>query len=195
MQPLCFGGSFDPIHHGHLIGARAVAEQLGATRVIIVPSGKPPHKQDRNELAPAADRAQMCRLAVIGEPLFEVNDIEVQLPGPSYTLDTVRELHRLGYGRVRWLIGSDMLMYLPQWHRAEDLVNEVDFVVMARPGWDLEWDRLPAAFRHLRQSVVEAPRVDISSTDIRRRVAEGASIQYLTPPVVAQYIHDRGLYR
>jgi nicotinate-nucleotide adenylyltransferase len=195
MPTLCFGGSFNPIHHGHLIGARAVAEKLSISRVTLVPTGQPPHKPVSPDLASAADRSRMCRLAVGQGTHFEVNDIELELGGPSYTIDTVRELRRRGLDHVQWLIGADMLMYLPHWHRAEELIREVEFVIMARPGWELDWNTLPAEFRRLRDKVVPAPMIDISSTNIRRRVAAGASVDYLTPAAVCDYIRDRGLYR
>jgi nicotinate-nucleotide adenylyltransferase len=137
----------------------------------------------------------MCRLAVGDNADFEVNDVELELDGPSYTIDTARELRRRGFGDVQWLIGADMLMYLPQWHRAEELIREVEFVIIARPGWELDWNVLPAEFRRLKDKVVPAPLIDISSTDIRRRVAASASIDYLTPAAVCEYIRDRGLYR
>jgi nicotinate-nucleotide adenylyltransferase len=195
MPALCFGGSFNPIHHGHLIGARAVAEQLSIPRVTLFPTGRPPHKPLAHDLASAVDRSQMCRLAVRDSADFEVNDIELELDGPSYTIDTARELRRRGFGDLQWLIGADMLMYLPQWHRAEELIREVEFVIIARPGWDLDWNILPADFRRLKNNVVPVPLIDIRSTNIRQRVAAGASIDYLTPAAVCDYIRDRGLYR
>jgi nicotinate-nucleotide adenylyltransferase len=97
--------------------------------------------------------------------------------------------------RVDWLIGADMLLYLPKWHRPLDLLREVQFVIMARPGWPIDWDKLPPEFQHLRSHVVEAPLVDISATEIRRRVAEGQPIDHLVPAAVARYIAEHGLYR
>lgn len=137
----------------------------------------------------------MCRLASKLDPLFDTSGIEISRGGPSFTIDTVRELKRLGWNRVQWLIGADMLLYLPKWHQPLELLREIDFLVMARPGWEMDWDRLPAEFRPLKANVVPAPLIDISSSDIRRRVAAGQSINYLTPPAVCEYIRERSLYR
>jgi nicotinate-nucleotide adenylyltransferase len=199
MPKLCFGGSFNPIHYGHLRCAQAVAEKAGYDRVVLIPSGRPPHKRDvgpiLRDLAAAPDRLAMAHLAVSGSPLFEVSDIETRSSGPSYTIDTAQMLRDRGWERVNWLIGADMLLSLPNWHRPLDLVRQVHFVVMARPGWPIDWSALPPEFRHLRKRVVEAPMIDISATDIRRRVRAGEPIADLVPPAVEQYIRDHGLYR
>lgn len=126
---------------------------------------------------------------------FEADDLETRRSGRSYTIDTVRELRRRGWPQVWWLIGADMLNYLPKWHEADQLLNEVNFLIMARPGYELQWDRLPLRFQNLRNNVVTVPAIDISATDIRRRIREGHSIEGLTPPPVAQYIREHGLYR
>ena len=204
MTRLCFGGSFNPIHHGHLACSRAVARVCSFDRVVLIPSASPPHKLPNrqggaSDLAPADDRIEMCRLAVAGDALYEVDDLEAHRSGPSYTLDTVRELRRRGGDwadqPVHWLIGADSLLQLPTWHQPLALLEEVHFVVMARPGWAFDWERLPPPFRKLRENVVEAPLIDISATDIRRRVRAGEPIDDLTPKPVADYIRERGLYR
>jgi nicotinate-nucleotide adenylyltransferase len=192
---LYFGGSFNPIHHGHLICARAVAEARGYDQIVLVPSGQPPHKPVSAELASGGDRLEMCKLAVADMSLFRVDSSEIDRAGPSYTIDTIRQLATTAPGGVHWLIGADMLLYLPKWHRVKELLREVHFVVMARPGWTLEWSALPPEFRRLKDNVVEAPMIDIRATDIRRRVTAGLSIEYLTPPAVCEYILSRGLYR
>jgi nicotinate-nucleotide adenylyltransferase len=196
MPTLCFGGSFNPIHNGHLICAQAVAQKAGYDRVLLIPSAVPPHKPNAAELASAQDRLAMCRLAAeeTGGGLFEVSDIETRRNGPSYTIDTAQELRRVGFSRIDWLIGADMLLYLPKWHRAADLLREVHFVVMARPGWEIDWDALPAEYGPLRDNVVEAPRIDISATDIRRRVSEGCAIEGLVPETVGRYIAAHQLF-
>ena len=137
----------------------------------------------------------MCRVAVEGDSLFEVSDIELKRAGPSYTLDTVLALKSAGRQDIHWLIGADMLQMLPKWHRAEELVREATILVMARPGFEFDWALLPAAFAGLRHNIVEAPLVDISATEIRRRVRAGLDISELTPPAVVRYIQQRGLYR
>ncbi|HEX2973955.1 MAG TPA: nicotinate (nicotinamide) nucleotide adenylyltransferase [Tepidisphaeraceae bacterium] len=196
MQRLCFGGSFNPIHHGHLICARAVAEAAGYDRVVLIPSAQPPHKPNHAELARPEDRLAMTRLAAGCQPeLFEVNDVELQRPGRSYTIDTVRILKEQGWDRVDWLIGADMLRLLPKWHQPEALLREVNFVIIARPGWSFDWSSLPPAYRALEKNVHAAPQIDISATDIRQRIAAGRSIEFLTPPAVVEYIRARGLYR
>jgi nicotinate-nucleotide adenylyltransferase len=192
---LCFGGSFNPIHHGHLLCARAVAETAGFDKVILIPSANPPHKPDANDLAGPADRIHMCRLATKGQPDFEVDDLELSIPAPSYTIETARTLKKRGWDQVFWLIGADMLHYLPQWHQPLVLMEEVTFIVMARPGWSLDWDLIPPEYRKLRENVVEAPLIDVSATQIRERVRTGKSIAYLTPELVAEYIAQRKLFR
>src|SRR5687768_12070590 len=195
MRKLCFGGSFNPIHHGHLFCARAAAEAKGFERVVLVPSALPPHKLQATGLASATDRLEMCRRAVEGDPFFEVSDVEVAREGPSFTIDTARELRARGWEHVAWLIAADMVSILPKWHRPTDLLREVEFVVMARPGWTLDWEALPEPFRALREQVVKTPLVETSATMIRGRVKAGRSIRYLTPDAVCSYVESRGLYR
>jgi nicotinate-nucleotide adenylyltransferase len=195
MRVLCFGGTFNPIHHGHLICARAVAEAAGFGQVLLVPNAQSPHRLQENDMAAANDRLTMCQLAAQIDPLFAVSDIELQRAEPSFTIETARTLKRNGWTEVHWLIGADAVQNLPRWHEAANLTAEVRFVVMARPGWDFAWDVLPETFRALRHNVVPAPLLQISATDVRRRVAAGQSIDFLTPPAVVRHIHQRGLYR
>lgn len=194
MTRLHFGGSFNPIHHGHLICARAVAEARGFDRVVLVPTGEPPHKAADPAIASAAHRLAMCRLAVEASDLFDVDPIELDRKGQSYTIDTARELRRRGAVDVHWLIGADMLNYLPHWHEPAALLREVKFVIVARPGWTFDWDKLPPAFRELERQVVQTPLVEIGATQIRQRVRERKSIAYLTPENVVNYIGREGLY-
>jgi nicotinate-nucleotide adenylyltransferase len=194
MPKLCFGGSFNPIHNGHLACAEAVAAKAGYEQVVLIPSARPPHKPDTPDLASPADRLAMCELAVSGMRLFAVSAIETRRTGPSYTIETAQELRRIGWREVHWLIGADMLLYLPKWHRPVDLLREVHFVVIARPGWTIDWGALPTEFRHLRENVVEAPLIDVRSTDIRRRVRAGLTIDHLVPRAVADYIAEHELY-
>jgi nicotinate-nucleotide adenylyltransferase len=194
MRTLWFGGSFNPIHHGHLACARAVAEACGFARVVLVPNQQSPHKAGVANIPPAADRLAMVRLAVARDPLFSVDDLETARPGPSYTLDTVRTLAARGNPVVHWLIGADHVASLPQWHEADTLLAATSFIVMARPGWTFDWSALPLPFRSLQQRVVTAPLLEISSTDLRRRLRQGRSVRYLTPDPVIQYIQERRLY-
>jgi nicotinate-nucleotide adenylyltransferase len=138
---------------------------------------------------------RLCELAAGVTDGFEVESLEIERTGPSYTIDTARELTRRGWGRASWLIGADMLRGLPTWREPGALLVEVDFVVVARPGWTFDWETMPPAYRVLRDRVVDVPQIDISATEIRRRVASNLPIDFLTPEPVVRYIHDRGLYR
>lgn len=196
-----FGGSFNPIHHGHLIVARAVAEMLRLSRVVFVPAPNPPHKPDAR-LADASDRLEMVRLAVAGEPLLECGDIEIRRPGPSYTILTIQEYRQpTGDQELFWIIGADSLAELHTWHRVTELVELCRIVTVARPGFELpdlgglEKMLSREQVSRLKRDILSTPRIDISATDIRRRVAEGRSIGYLVPTSVRQYIEERGLYR
>jgi len=196
MRQLAFGGSFNPIHHAHLICARAIAEAGGFDKVVLIPSAQPPHKPNAPDLAAAEDRLAMCRLAASSqECLFEVDDVELARGGSSYTIDTVRLLKQRGWEEVHWLIGADMLRQLPTWHQPDDLLREMKFAIIERPGWGIDWAAMPDPYRSLRQSVWKAPAIDISATDIRRRVAAGLSIEFLTTPFVIEYIRAHRLYR
>jgi nicotinate-nucleotide adenylyltransferase len=195
MRTLCFGGTFNPIHHGHLICARAAAEASGFDHVLLIPSSQPPHRSGQKDLAPAQHRLTMCQLATRDVPLFSISDLELRRSEPSFTLQTARELRREGHDEVFWLIGGDTVPQLPKWHQPDALMREVGFVVMARPGWAFDWDSLAEPYRSLRQNVVQTPLIEISATDVRRRVAEGKGIDYLVPPAVRDYIRQRGLYR
>jgi nicotinate-nucleotide adenylyltransferase len=194
MPILYFGGSFNPIHNGHLICARAAAEALGFPQVALIPSAQPPHKPRDASIAPAAHRLAMCRLAVQNDPMFTVDDRELHRAGPSYTIDTVRTLRQDGQENIHRLIGADMLAILPQWHQAANLLQEVQFILMARPGWRFQWRKLPASYQSLRDHVIQVPRIDISATQIRRRVALRLPISYLVPKGIQEYIDQHRLY-
>lgn len=197
-----YGGSFNPIHNGHLIVARAVAEHLQLDRVFLLPSARPPHKGDR-KLLDAPHRAAMVKLAIEDESLFEFSDFDLTRDGPSYTIDTVTHFGKLlgPHMELHWLIGADSLAELTTWHRISDLVDACRIVTAARSGWDtIDWAPLrtvlsDAQIAALQTGVLQTPRIDISSTDIRRRVREGRSIRYLVPGAVQEYIETRALYR
>ena len=191
---LLFGGSFNPIHFGHLICARAAAEALGYERVILVPSAQPPHKPGAADLAATQDRLAMIQLAIGDSELFEINDLELKRKGPSYTIDSVRELKAGGWGKIDWLIGADMVQILPQWHKPEELLREVNFVLLGRPGWQIDWSKLPEMYRHLKANVVQAPLIQISASEIRQRIRQGLSVEYMTPDPVVKYIAEHRLY-
>lgn len=195
-----FGGSFDPIHLGHLIIARCVAERLDAERVILLPSARPPHK-DARDLADGTHRAEMVKRAIAGEAVFEFSDVDLTRRGPSYTIDTVDHFRRRFGADVElaWIIGGDSLIELPTWHRARDLVDACRIITATRPGaTSIDWSALGETFdarqvEALRAGVLETPMIDISSTDIRQRLRAGRSIRYLVPDAVREYIERRGL--
>lgn len=184
-----FGGSFDPVHLGHLIVVRAVAEAANLSEVRLVPAREQPFKAGTHG-APAADRAAMLDLAVAGEAGFRVERLELDRPGPSYTVDTLREFRAREPGhRFALLVGADAARELPQWKEAAALPGLATLVVFARPGAPV-----PAGLPD-RTVVVEAPQVDISATAIRARLRAGRSIRYLVPEAVADYIATHRLYR
>lgn len=194
------GGSFNPVHHGHLIMARDALEEIGLDRIILVPCRMPPHK-DMNGLADPARRLAMLRHAAAGEPAFEVNDMELRRDGTSYTIDTILDL-RASHNNTEWffIIGSDTLFELHTWHRVDDLLDLCTIVAMARPGFNARGVK-PAELkigtghaRRLLESVISGHRMEISASDIRARVAAGRSIRYLAPEIVAGYIEEHGLY-
>ncbi len=197
---LLFGGSFDPVHNGHLIVARHVAEQLDIGRVVLIPSAVPPHKQDRT-LAPAEHRLAMCRLVTDHDPQFEVSDWELSRTGPNYTLNTITHFRTTpGHNtELCWLIGMDSLNELGTWYHAGELVDACTIVTAARPGFepdeaDLRRHFTSAQVEKLCRHIIPGPRIDISSTNIRQRVAAHRSIRYLVPPEVCDYIHAHRLY-
>ncbi|MGE0482078.1 MAG: nicotinate (nicotinamide) nucleotide adenylyltransferase [Phycisphaerae bacterium] len=199
---LLFGGSFDPIHHGHLIACRAAAEQLGVTRVVLLPSGQPPHKRG-GELSPAAVRVELCRRAVAGDDLFELDDWETRQDGPSYTLHSVRRYRdQLGTPEpLYFLMGLDALADLGSWHRARDLASQCVIVTVRRAGTAApDLARLspplgPEQLATIRAHILDTPTIEISATEIRARVRKGWSIRYLVPAAVEALIHEHGLYR
>ena len=195
MPRLILGGTFNPIHHGHLACSRAVAEAMYFSHVTLIPTGQPPHKDAPANMAGPADRLAMAQLAVANDAFFSVDDLEIKRPHKSYTRDTVAELKARGEQTIHWLIGADMLLYLPHWRHIDELLHEVNFVIIARPGWTLDWSALPPVFAHLKKNVVQVPTLSISSTELRQRIEQGLSIRYLTPDPVCQYIAQHGLYR
>lgn len=192
---LCFGGSFNPIHYGHLQCLQYIAEHFRISKIFLIPTAQPPHKIGQPDIVESADRLTMCRIAVEGDSRFLVSDIEVRRAGASYTIDTVAELQRQGYRQIMWLIGADMLLYLPKWHRSSELLERITFLIMPRPGVSIDWAALPPLYQGLKENVVDTPLVDISATEIRRRVKAGEPIDTLTPPGVVKYIEERGLFR
>jgi nicotinate-nucleotide adenylyltransferase len=196
-----YGGSFDPIHLGHLIASRSIAEQLHLSKVVLIPARQSPLKTNRAVSEPE-HRLAMARLAVEGDPFFEVSDAEVHRPGPSFTIDTVTSFRQTlpPDADLFWIIGADSLPELPSWRRVADLVRLVQIVTAARPGWsppprdDLAAMIGPIAAQSLLDHCCRTPQIDISSSDIRNRVRAGLPIRYLVPDGVASYIASHKLY-
>lgn len=196
-----YGGTFDPIHIGHLIAGRSVMEQLGLERLIFVPSARPPHKGGR-VITPFHHRAEMLRLAVAGEHGLDLDERESRRQGPSYTLDTVLDFKRDAPGRqIHWIIGADSLPELRTWHRVTDLIDACNIVTVCRPGWEApDLSALgavvgPDRLQKLRLGILETPRIDVASSQIRARVSLDLSIRYLVPESVREYIELHQLYR
>lgn len=182
-----FGGSFDPVHHGHLIVARVAAEALGLTEVRFVPAREQPFKVGRHG-APAHHRAAMLALAIEGAAGFALESAELERKGPSYTVDTLRALRAREPGiRLTLLLGADAAAELAAWHSAEELPALARIVVFARPG-------SPVPESPLIAGSVRVPALDISATEIRRRAREGRPLRYWVPDPVAEYIVRHRLY-
>jgi nicotinate-nucleotide adenylyltransferase len=178
------GGSFDPIHHGHLILARAALEELGLDRILFIPANRSPHKTDTKP-ATAQNRLAMVQLAIEGEPGFEASDLELHRPPPSYTVETLRELRsRHPDDEFTLLIGADNVAKFDTWREPDETRRLARLAVLDRAKHETPHD-WPVVRR----------LVDISSTDIRARTAAGHSIRYLTPDSVCDYIGSEGLYR
>ncbi|MBO8141865.1 MAG: nicotinate-nucleotide adenylyltransferase [Firmicutes bacterium] len=193
------GGTFDPIHYGHLVTAEAAAEEFDLEQVIFVPAGQPPHKPP-GAVSDAGHRYLMTVLATLANPRFAVSRVDIERPGPSYTVDTLRELRRqFGSGvELYFITGADAMLQILQWKDPESLFELCHFIAATRPGYGLS--RLekvlgPTALRHRDRILpLQVPALAISSTDIRRRVREGRSVRYLLPDAVAHYIAKSGLY-
>ncbi len=187
------GGTFDPIHHGHLSAANEVAAEFDLDEVVFVPTGTPWQKVDR-EVSPAEDRYRMTVIATASNPRFTVSRVDVDREGPTYTLDTLLDLRR-EYGEgveLFFITGSDAMAQILGWHRSAELFELAHFVGVDRPGYaaaDL------AGFPPGSVTLVEVPALAISSSDCRTRVARGRPVDYLVPDGVVQYIDKRNLYR
>ena len=195
-----FGGTFDPVHLGHLLAAQEAHERLGLSRVILMVANIRPHK-DRVVATRAADRLAMLRLAAAGDERFEVSDLEIRRGGQSYTIDTVAALRAEMDDEIVLLVGSDSVPELPAWHRIGELVEVCTLVVLARPGFAAAGlAPLCAALsgeqiERIAANVLSIPLMEISSTEVRARLAAGRPIRYLVPRAVEDYIAEHRLYR
>ena len=195
------GGTFDPIHLGHLIVAEDLRQKLGLGEVLFVPAGRPWLKlKEEKPISPAEHRLAMVRLAVASNPYFKVSTMEIDRPGLSYSIDTVLELKaKLGAkAEIYFIVGPDALAELPKWKDPARLVEICQVVGIGRPGY------AKADLRKLERSIpgvskrimlMNVPQIDISATEIRRQVARGLSIRYLVPEAVEKYIQEHELYR
>lgn len=187
------GGTFNPVHYGHLAAAAEAAQEFDLGKVVFVPSFLPPHKND-SDIAPSRGRFQMCLLATQSHPSFSVSSLELERGGKSYSIETVREFLNI-YGKdtgLYFIIGVDAILEISTWKDKEELFQLCEFIVASRPGFRAEGiDKRIFRYLHL----IKVPALDISSTEIRRRVREGKNIKYLLPEKVEEYIYEHKLYR
>jgi len=191
------GGTFDPIHFGHLVAAEEARTRFSLTRVVFVPSGVPPHKK-AYDVTCAEHRYNMVVLATASNRWFETSRVELDRPGPSYTADTVEQFRsRLGAdARLYFITGADAILELPTWHDPQRILEACDLIAVTRPGYDLgRMERALGAKTVGRVHPLHAPGLDISSTELRRRATLGESLRYLTPRPVERYIEAHQLYR
>ncbi|HBT20334.1 MAG TPA: nicotinic acid mononucleotide adenylyltransferase [Peptococcaceae bacterium] len=193
------GGTFDPIHYGHLVTAEEARCQFDLDAVIFVPSGKPPHKKNYR-VSDAKHRYLMTVLAVVTNPFFDVSRTEIDREGYSYTIDTVREFReKYPNTEIFFITGADAILEILTWKKVEEVMDHCRFIAATRPGYNL--NDLDKKFKTImpeyssRIQTIEVPALAISSTDIRRRVANNMSIKYLVPEAVEQYILKNNLYK
>jgi nicotinate-nucleotide adenylyltransferase len=194
------GGTFDPIHYGHLAAAEEAVSVCNLERVLFVPAARPPHKRGET-ISGAEHRVSMVRRAIEDNPTFLLSDLEIHRRGPSYTVDTLRQLHRDWVAsELFFIVGMDSLAELPLWHQPEALLEQAVLVAIQRPGVpDVDLHelsgRLPLVKERVRLVAMPGLGLAVSSTELRERVASGRSIRYLVPESVREYIRQAGLYR
>jgi nicotinate-nucleotide adenylyltransferase len=182
------GGTFNPIHLGHLILAEEAMHKLNLDKIIFVPTYLPPHK-DNSDIAPAKDRFKMVKLAIKDNRRFSVSDIEIKRKGKSYTIDTIKEFKKIyPQDELYFICGSDLLNYLDSWKDLDEVLKLINFIVATRPGYPL--DKIPA---HIQRIDIRA--IDISGFAIRQAIKNKKPFRYLLPEAVYRYINKKGLYR
>ncbi len=185
------GGTFDPIHHGHLVAASEVQAQFGLEQVVFVPTGQPWQKSG-SEVSSAEDRYLMTVIATASNPRFSVSRVDIDRSGPTYTIDTLNDLRALyPDAELYFITGADAMSAILSWHRVEELFELAHFIGVTRHGYALDDDHLPDGA----VTLVEIPAMAISSSGCRDRVAGGLPVWYLVPDGIVQYITKRGLYR
>ncbi|WP_153506309.1 nicotinate-nucleotide adenylyltransferase [Cumulibacter manganitolerans] len=185
------GGTFDPVHNGHLSAASEVASLFGLDEVVFVPTGQPWQKVDK-KVSPAEDRYLMTVIATASNPRFSTSRVDIDRPGPTYTIDTLHDLHRLyPDAELFFITGADALQQILDWKDHADMFQLAHFIGVTRPGYHLDDEGLPEGA----VSLVEVPALAISSTDCRSRRSRGMPVWYLVPDGVVQYIDKRHLYR
>ncbi|MGQ9627735.1 MAG: nicotinate-nucleotide adenylyltransferase [Anaerolineae bacterium] len=192
------GGTFDPIHIGHLIIAEEARVRLSLEKVVFVPAGLPPHKME-NHVSPAEHRLEMVKLAIADNPYFSLSLVDVERFGPSFTVETI-ELLRQEWGpqaEIFFIMGQDSLVDILTWHKPQRLINLCRIVALSRPGFRVDMEELEKSLPGASSRIIllNSPEVAISSTDIQRRVREGLPIKYQVPEAVEEYIYKHGLYR
>jgi nicotinate-nucleotide adenylyltransferase len=191
------GGTFDPIHLGHLVAAGEAWYQLELDRVLIVPAGTPPHKPNR-PISPACHRLRMLELAIAGRSPFEISRVDLDRPGPCYTVDTLKLLRaeRGPSPRFFFIVGADSLVELATWYKPRQLIDLCELAVVLRPGTQVDASKLEVQLPGLSSRIhwVHMPLLEISSSDLRMRVRNGRPISYLVPQDVEVYIYEHNLY-
>jgi nicotinate-nucleotide adenylyltransferase len=189
------GGTFDPIHYGHLVTAEEALVQFALDEVIFVPTGQPWMKEGR-VVSPAEDRYLMTVIATASNPRFTVSRIEIDREGPTYTVDTLRALGAENPdAELYFITGADAMLEIFEWKDPDEVLSHAHFIAATRPGYDLAHFEATATTRHPNVSVMNVPALAISSSDIRDRVREGRPIRYLVPEGVKSYIEKAGIYR
>ena len=189
------GGTFNPIHQGHLVAAEFIRDEFKLDEVLFVPSGKPPHKDD-NQIVSPEHRWMMVVLATASNEYFSVSSIETERVGESYTRDTILELKQKYKKKTEcyFITGADAIAEISTWHKTEDLPKLTKFIAASRPGYKLDMNNIDLRFRKCTY-LMEIPALTISSTEIRKRIKRGQTIKYLVPEVVEKYIYKNNLYR
>jgi nicotinate-nucleotide adenylyltransferase len=189
-----FGGTFDPIHIGHMIMVEQALEMAGLDQVWLIPAPSPPHKQGKS-ITDARHRLKMTELAAADNPRLRVSRIEMERSGPSYTVDTVKALTRQ-YPEYQFflIIGGDMILDLPRWHRIEEILETVEVIGLLRKGIEWNEEKLPNWIKDRLHLITEGVQLDLSSSLIRKKAAQGQSIRYLVPEPVRRYMEEHTIY-